>query len=78
MQVISVERWTFWSALVLAAVGTPLVTGFGTWVTSSSAGGSTSVAFGVATALLVFVLLLVSVALGGSRDPSVRSLPAQA
>jgi hypothetical protein len=77
MQVISVERWTFWSAVVVAVAGPALSTGFGIW-TSSGPNGTTTFAWGGLVAGLVFVLLLVSVIAGGSRDSSVRSLPATA
>ena len=76
MQVISVERWTFWAAIVLAVAGPVLSTGFGVWYTPTNSFGGTSWDIGAWVAALVFVLLLVSIALGGSRDPSVRSLPA--
>jgi hypothetical protein len=73
MQLISVERWTFWSALVVAGVGPILETLVGPTITS---GGTSETTLGF-TAGPVFILILVSVALGGSRDPSVRSVPAQ-
>jgi len=73
MQLISVERWTFWSAVVLAVTGAPLSTGVGVWYNPNT---GVSEGIGASLAALVFVLLLVSVVLGGSRDPSVRSLPA--
>ncbi|HYA54945.1 MAG TPA: hypothetical protein VEG42_05015 [Thermoplasmata archaeon] len=74
MQLISVERWTFWGGVAAAFFG-PLITavleGLGwlsyTTPTDAEAGWLP----------IVFVLLLVSVALGGSRDPSVRRVPAQ-
>ena len=73
MQLISVERWTFWSAVVLAVAGAPLSTGLGVWYNPNT---GVSEGIGASLATLVFVLLLVSVVLGGSRDPSVRSVPA--
>ncbi len=78
MQVISVERWTFWTAVVIAALGIPLSSNFGLFVSSCGFGCVTSVSLGIALSFVVFLLLLVSVAIGGSRDPSVRSLPARA
>jgi len=72
MQLISVERWTFWAALAA------LVAGFVVEV----AGGGTYTANGVTWNLsgivvsVAFFLLLATVALGGSRDPSVRRIPA--
>jgi len=71
MQVISVERWTFWAALATAFAG-PILTAWG--VSSYTNGGTT---WAISWISLVFLLLLVSVALGGSRDPSVRRIPAQ-
>jgi hypothetical protein len=76
MQVISVERWTFWSAVIVAVVGAPLTTAFGTLSYASGGGGIWSLDVGLLLALVVWVLLLVSVAMGGSRDPSVRRIPA--
>jgi len=76
MQVICVERWTFWAAIVAAVAGPVLSTGFGVWYSASGANSGTIWDVGGIVAALVLVLLLVSVALGGSRDPSVRSLPA--
>ncbi len=73
MQLISVERWTFWSAVVLAVAVAPLSSGVGVWYNPST---GVSEGIGASLAVLVVVLLLVSVVLGGSRDPSVRSLPA--
>ena len=73
MQVISVERWTFRSAV--AVFGPVPATGFGNF-TRGSNGTATTVAFASVVALVVFVWLLASVAMGGSREPSVRSLPA--
>jgi hypothetical protein len=78
MQVISVERWTFWAAVVVAVAGVPLATGFGVLSQSCGLGCASSTDLGVSLAFVVFLLLLVSVALGGSRDASVRSLPARA
>lgn len=71
MQVISVERWTFWTAVVTAVVAPILTNGFGVWAVTSD-GGVTSTALAVPIESLAFVLLLVSVALGTSREPSVR------
>jgi hypothetical protein len=73
MQVISVERWTFWTGIAAAFLG-PLIAMVLTAVGWTSVTPSDAVAgwFPV-----VFVLFLVSVALGGSRDPSVRRIPAQ-
>ncbi|HTT46091.1 MAG TPA: hypothetical protein VMH38_08810 [Thermoplasmata archaeon] len=71
MQVISVERWTFWAALVTTVAG-PIITSI---ETSSYTNGSTT--WSISWISVVFVLLLVSVALGGSRDPSVRRIPYQ-
>ncbi len=73
MQLISVERWTFWGAVVLAVAGAPLSTGVGVWYNPNT---GVSEGIGASIAALVFVLLLVSEVLGGSRDPSVRSIPA--
>jgi hypothetical protein len=73
MQVISVERWTFWSAVAACWVGllSPTAAPNGVLV----AGGTTWNLF--ATFLtLALILTLVSVALGGTRDPSVRRLAA--
>lgn len=78
MQVISVERWTFWTAVLIAAVGIPLSSNFGFFVQSCGFGCATSVNLGIGLSFVVFILLLVSVAIGGSRDPSVRRLPARA
>jgi hypothetical protein len=76
MQVIAVERWTFWSAVVVAVLGPVLAAGFG--MLSISSGNSTvTTGFGGTVTVLVFALLVVSVYLGGTRDPSVRRLPAQ-
>lgn len=76
MQVIAVERWTFWSAVVAAVFGPVLATGFGA-VTIASPGGTTTSMFAPALAGVVFVLLIVSVYLGGTRDPTVRRIPVQ-
>jgi hypothetical protein len=73
LQLISVERWIFWSAVVLAAAGPWLSTNFGTLVNASP---GESIFLGSSVGGLVFILLLVSVALGGSRDPFVRKAPA--
>jgi hypothetical protein len=78
MQVITVERWTFWAAVVVAVAGMPLSTGFGILSKSCGFGCASSTDLGVSLALVVFLLLLASVGLGGSRDPSVRSFPSRA
>ena len=75
MQVIAVERWTFWSAVVLAATGPALSSGIGDWVYTQGPSTAISLQVGGVIAGLVFVLLLVSVLAGGTRDPSVRSIP---
>jgi hypothetical protein len=72
LQLISVERWIFWSAVVLAATEPWLSTNFGTLVIAST---GDSIFLGSLVGGLVFILLLVSVGLGGSRDPSVRKAP---
>jgi hypothetical protein len=72
MQVIAVERWTFWAAM-LALIG-----GFGVSAISEpnlSAFSGTSYDIGPAVFSLALVLFLVSVAVGGSADPSVRRIP---
>jgi hypothetical protein len=72
MQLISVERWTFWSAVVLAVAGAPLSTGLGVWYNPNT---GTSEGIGASIATAVFVLLVVSLVLGGSRDPAIRTVP---
>jgi hypothetical protein len=76
MQLISVERWTFWTAVVLAVATPVLSTGIGVIYSSTGANSGTSWDVGAFVGALVWVVLLVSVASGGSRDPSVRSVPA--
>ncbi len=76
MQVIAVERWTFWTAVLLAVAGPIAATGFGVWSTTSN-GETTSMSVAGVVATASFVLLLISVAMGGSRDPSVRTLKAR-
>jgi hypothetical protein len=72
MQIISVERWTFWAAVVLAGVG-PIASP----IIGSMIGAQNGNLYpGGLFAGPLFVLLLVTVAFGGSRDPSVRSIPA--
>ena len=73
MQLISVERWTFWTGLGAAFFGpllTAVLTGIG-WLTTANLGDTEG-----GWLVVVLVLMLASVALGGSRDPSVRSVPA--
>jgi hypothetical protein len=77
MQVISVERWTFYAAVVVAVAAIPLSTGFGMLTQSCGFGCATNVDLGTALSGLAFILLLVSLAVGGSRDPAVRQLPAR-
>ena len=72
MQLISVERWTFWAAVVLALVG-PIAHG---WIGSTYTSGSTTIVTDGLFATPLFIVLLVSVALGGSRDPAVRRVAA--
>ena len=71
MQLISVERWTFWAAMATAFFG-PILSALLFPGTASN---------GTVTTLpwvsVVLILLLVSVALGGSRDPTVRRVPVQ-
>jgi hypothetical protein len=74
MQVISVERWTFWAAVVVAVLAGPLSTGFGGVWNSCGSGCVSGIDLGVSLTFVVFILLLFSVVMGGSRDPSVRSL----
>jgi len=73
MQIIAVERWTFWAAVLTLVVGFVVDSTVGTYVSPNS-GMSWDLAPGIF--VLAFVLFLVSLALGGSRDPSVRRLPA--
>ncbi|HYB78561.1 MAG TPA: hypothetical protein VEG66_02220 [Thermoplasmata archaeon] len=70
MQLISVERWTFWAGLATAFLA-PILTAL---LPSYVSNGTTVT---ISWVSLVFILLLVSVALGGSRDPSVRQVPAR-
>ena len=71
MQLISVERWTFWTGLATAFFG-PIVSAVFLPGTPSN-----GVSYSADWLAVVFALFLVSVALGGSRDPSVRRVPAQ-
>ena len=71
MQLISVERWTFWAALATAFFG-PILSAV--LVPGAASDGTT---FALPWVSVVLVLLLASVALGGSRDPSVRRVPVQ-
>jgi hypothetical protein len=71
MQLISVERWTFWAGIATAFFG-PMVS---TVLLPSAASNATTVTVSWLPAVLI--LFLVSVSLGGSRDPSVRRVPAQ-
>jgi len=74
MQLISVERWTFWGGVAAAFFG-PLITALAQGLGWLSTATPTYPEAGWLS--IVFVLLLVSVALGGSRDPAVRRVPAQ-
>lgn len=74
MQLISVERWTFWTAVVLAVLGPVLNSVVGPMFSLGQ--GTYVVTEGLFSGPLL-VLLLVSVVLDGSRDPSVRRVPAQ-
>jgi len=71
MQLISVERWTFWTGLATAFFG-PIISAV-LFPSTLSNGASVSIDW----LAVVLILFLVSVALGGSRDPSVRRVPAQ-
>jgi len=71
MQLISVERWTFWSGLAVAFFG-PLVT-----VVILPMFGIDAGTFTTDWLPVVLILMIVSVAIGGSRDPSIRRVPAQ-
>jgi len=71
MQLISVERWTFWAGMATAFFG-PILTAV--LLPSAASNEATTTIPWVSVVLIVF---LVSVALGGSRDPSVRRVPAQ-
>jgi len=73
MQLISVERWTFWTAVVLAGVSPILNT---IYEATYGSGGTGEGILGL-TGGAVLLLLLVSVGFGGSRDPSVRSVFSQ-
>jgi len=64
-----VERWTFWWGVLAAAGGVILLGPIGQ-LDNSSSGSSVDVAY--AWFIGVLVLFLVSVALGWTRDPSVR------
>jgi len=74
MQVISVERWTFWLAVLLCVAGIAVDAVIGP-IYNFTTGLEYSFGPPLFTAgLLVF---LVSVALGGWCDPSVRRFPGQ-
>jgi len=70
MQLISVERFTFWAAMATAFFG-PILSAV--LLPNAAANETTATLPWVS---VVLVLLLISVALGGSRDPSVRQVPA--
>jgi len=72
MQVIAVERWTFWTAVLILVAGFVVQTVVGP-VYDFTTGTTYDFVPGLFSGGLI--LFLVSVALGGSRDPSVRSLP---
>jgi uncharacterized membrane protein YhaH (DUF805 family) len=74
MQVIAVERWTFWAAVLTMVIGFVVGSTVGTYVDPTS-GTSWDLTPGVFT--LALALFLVSLAVGGSRDPSVRRIPPQ-
>ena len=74
MQVISVERWTFWTAVLVSVVGM-----VAQWLIGTiQLGGGFFIDPAEAGLGLGFVLFVVSAALGGSRDPTVRRIPPQA
>jgi uncharacterized membrane protein YhaH (DUF805 family) len=68
-QLISVERWTFWWGVLSIAAGVVLLGPLGQ-VDNFSSGFSVDLGYG--WFILVLVIFLASVALGWSRDPSVR------
>jgi len=70
-QLISVERWTFWWGILSVVAGVILLGPLGQ-VNDFSSGFS--VDLGYAWFILALAILLVSVALGWSRDPSVRQV----
>jgi len=73
MQLISVERYTFWAAVVLAVFGPVMATGFSTYCQPGTGG---CVGFGSGLAVVVVILLILSWAMGGTHDPAVRQVPA--
>jgi hypothetical protein len=72
MQVIVVERWTFWAAVLVMVAGFALSATVGSNINPVT-GTSYDLTPGIFA--LGLVLFLVSLAFGGSRDPSVRKIP---
>jgi len=72
MQVIAVERWTFWGAVLLMVVGFAVESVVGP-IYNFSGGTEYDPAYAIFVAALI--VFLASVILGISRDPTVRNLP---
>lgn len=74
MQVISVERWTFWSAVVILLAGLVVQT-----VAGPTYNFTTGVAYSVAPEVFAagLIVFLVSLVLGRACDPNVRRFPGQ-
>ena len=73
MQIISVERWTFWTGFAIVFLGFA----FDGVTYTTYASGTTTWNVGPWVILLGFALLAISVGLGNSCDPSVRRLASQ-
>jgi len=75
MQVIAVERWTLWAAMLTMICG---FIGSAVSEPNLSAFSGTNYNVGPGIFVLALVLFVVSVAVGGSADPSVRRIPEKA